>query len=331
MRPHAWVCSGEQTQPAKGGYPGHRATPTGDVIHGTSASKGVVVWAQLGSDTVDWHNLGGWLGRQESNLGMAESKSAALPLGYAPTGIAFYAQPRGVSRRANPSPTGERGVNIGAKSNTSMTPLAINVSTTVDFRNLGLQRLLTTCDIEMGPTRLLDRAFVRSCVRSAIARRQIRADLAARANLAAATFDRVAWPVRCPAPRCRCGAAHRAPSYWKARRRPWLSPRAPGSAALGVNAIASARANRLAAGAQPLLLSNFFQLHPSNFAHAVATPCHSAGLTATWLRGCRRCGGPNLPRICLQIRPERNWPIFRGPGRRCCEDRAESAPMAVAA
>jgi hypothetical protein len=32
-----------------------------------------------------------WLGRQESNLGMAESKSAALPLGYAPTGIAFYA------------------------------------------------------------------------------------------------------------------------------------------------------------------------------------------------------------------------------------------------
>jgi hypothetical protein len=28
----------------------------------------------------------GWLGRQDSNLGMAESKSAALPLGYAPTG-----------------------------------------------------------------------------------------------------------------------------------------------------------------------------------------------------------------------------------------------------
>ena len=26
-----------------------------------------------------------WLGRQDSNLGMAESKSAALPLGYAPT------------------------------------------------------------------------------------------------------------------------------------------------------------------------------------------------------------------------------------------------------
>ena len=27
-----------------------------------------------------------WLGRQDSNLGMAESKSAALPLGYAPIG-----------------------------------------------------------------------------------------------------------------------------------------------------------------------------------------------------------------------------------------------------
>src|SRR6185437_2718865 len=29
-----------------------------------------------------------WLGRQDSNLGMAESKSAALPLGYAPPGRA---------------------------------------------------------------------------------------------------------------------------------------------------------------------------------------------------------------------------------------------------
>ena len=27
-----------------------------------------------------------WLGRQDSNLGMAESKSAALPLGYTPNG-----------------------------------------------------------------------------------------------------------------------------------------------------------------------------------------------------------------------------------------------------
>jgi hypothetical protein len=30
------------------------------------------------------HHQTGWLGRQDSNLGMAESKSAALPLGYAP-------------------------------------------------------------------------------------------------------------------------------------------------------------------------------------------------------------------------------------------------------
>ena len=30
-----------------------------------------------------------WLGRQDSNLGMAESKSAALPLGYAPKPLKF--------------------------------------------------------------------------------------------------------------------------------------------------------------------------------------------------------------------------------------------------
>jgi hypothetical protein len=35
-----------------------------------------------------------WLGRQDSNLGMAESKSAALPLGYAPTrGRTILARP----------------------------------------------------------------------------------------------------------------------------------------------------------------------------------------------------------------------------------------------
>ena len=33
----------------------------------------------------DTNALKHWLGRQESNLGMAESKSAALPLGYAPS------------------------------------------------------------------------------------------------------------------------------------------------------------------------------------------------------------------------------------------------------
>src|SRR5215813_6748096 len=31
-----------------------------------------------------------WLGRQDSNLGMAESKSAALPLGYAPKCATFF-------------------------------------------------------------------------------------------------------------------------------------------------------------------------------------------------------------------------------------------------
>ena len=34
----------------------------------------------LGMEMVDM----GWLGRQDSNLGMEESKSSALPLGYAP-------------------------------------------------------------------------------------------------------------------------------------------------------------------------------------------------------------------------------------------------------
>jgi hypothetical protein len=36
----------------------------------------------------------GWLGRQDSNLGMAESKSAALPLGYAPKSAGPYLRKR---------------------------------------------------------------------------------------------------------------------------------------------------------------------------------------------------------------------------------------------
>src|SRR4026209_1187846 len=36
-----------------------------------------------------------WLGRQDSNLGMAESKSAALPLGSAPSGGSHAAAARG--------------------------------------------------------------------------------------------------------------------------------------------------------------------------------------------------------------------------------------------
>src|SRR3954451_25220081 len=46
------------------------------------ARKGALT-ASCARFTVSAH---GWLGRQDSNLGMAESKSAALPLGYAPTG-----------------------------------------------------------------------------------------------------------------------------------------------------------------------------------------------------------------------------------------------------
>jgi hypothetical protein len=35
--------------------------------------------------SMQYQLLSCWLGRQDSNLGMAESKSAALPLGYAPS------------------------------------------------------------------------------------------------------------------------------------------------------------------------------------------------------------------------------------------------------
>ena len=41
---------------------------------------------ESGNEGAGEHGIadGYWLGRQDSNLGMAESKSAALPLGYAP-------------------------------------------------------------------------------------------------------------------------------------------------------------------------------------------------------------------------------------------------------
>jgi hypothetical protein len=39
--------------------------------------------------------LNWWLGREDSNLRMAESKSAALPLGYAPSGASVAAAARG--------------------------------------------------------------------------------------------------------------------------------------------------------------------------------------------------------------------------------------------
>ena len=42
--------------------------------------------SKWGNDDVDLVSNINWLGREGSNLRMAESKSAALPLGYAPTG-----------------------------------------------------------------------------------------------------------------------------------------------------------------------------------------------------------------------------------------------------
>src|ERR1700733_6829039 len=43
---------------------------------------GVVIFSDRAE--MAYRDRTGWLGRQDSNLGMAESKSAALPLGYAP-------------------------------------------------------------------------------------------------------------------------------------------------------------------------------------------------------------------------------------------------------
>jgi hypothetical protein len=59
-----------------------------------------------------WPNAGmGWLGREGSNLRMAESKSAALPLGYAPTGRNRDRQrdPGGQPARPPPAPPVYRG------------------------------------------------------------------------------------------------------------------------------------------------------------------------------------------------------------------------------
>ena len=51
-----------------------------------------------------------WLGREDSNLRMAESKSAALPLGYAPAGrLACAAAARGTIAAANWPINGSKG------------------------------------------------------------------------------------------------------------------------------------------------------------------------------------------------------------------------------
>ncbi len=57
------------------------------------------------STTVCWPG-NAWLGRQDSNLGMAESKSAALPLGYAPTDR----ESRGRRSRSGRTIVGEGGL-----------------------------------------------------------------------------------------------------------------------------------------------------------------------------------------------------------------------------
>ena len=46
-------------------------------------------------------HLSAWLGREGSNLRMAESKSAALPLGYAPTGGIRYPETQDAARRGS--------------------------------------------------------------------------------------------------------------------------------------------------------------------------------------------------------------------------------------
>jgi hypothetical protein len=53
----------------------------------------------------------GWLGRKESNLRMPESKSGALPLGYAP----FWAPARADARGARTIPTETRSGNRRSK------------------------------------------------------------------------------------------------------------------------------------------------------------------------------------------------------------------------
>ena len=50
------------------------------------AETTAMVARQTAGDAAGQAKRESWLGRQDSNLGMVESKSTALPLGYAPTG-----------------------------------------------------------------------------------------------------------------------------------------------------------------------------------------------------------------------------------------------------
>ena len=67
-----------------------RASLTGGNVGGSHAPGNRIVRDQTG-----------WLGREDSNLRMAESKSAALPLGYAPPQPGNRGRRRGCSGRRN--------------------------------------------------------------------------------------------------------------------------------------------------------------------------------------------------------------------------------------
>jgi hypothetical protein len=72
--------------------------------------------------------LDNWLGREDSNLRMAESKSAALPLGYAPMPLLSQAAAGGgldhIARRDRPQPllTGETKITMGGQFNRGQPP-----------------------------------------------------------------------------------------------------------------------------------------------------------------------------------------------------------------
>ena len=83
------------------------AGPRGDTLltltfRSTSCAKPRECRAFFGTRS-NCSNRYGWLGRLDSNQGMAESKSAALPLGYAPTISAYCRSARTIPARGQPS------------------------------------------------------------------------------------------------------------------------------------------------------------------------------------------------------------------------------------
>ncbi len=60
----------------------------------------------------------GWLGREGSNLRMTESKSVALPLGYAPTVRLLQTSPKQTGRTiVSPSCRGNGAINLSLRPN----------------------------------------------------------------------------------------------------------------------------------------------------------------------------------------------------------------------